>query len=395
MRSFLHKACLQANIFGPITLLALLALGTGAFAEEGCDGILANPVHQELNRHYSVLVADTPIVRQCSGTCHLESTASFAENIAQVPLATNYNLIAFLRDQATEALKGKNLLNLQIQNGFIDLLASGVRGGHALDRLERQGVVQQGKFAYTDKFSRQIASIREIMDGKLGRQDGKPLPDLEILNGWVGIVLKMSQEAMARGEVPAIDGTPIQNIFDQVFNEALAGASVDPHQEFQRLFPQKEQIIIWSRNLVESYKGNLIIFNVMKLWHRLIQRSTFRFTTSLKSKDQIEIEIMKSLRTNKAVWMSFHKAFKLIDPKTGVIRLDVPRSQVGADREKNPEKYEGGFHGVVIQGFEPDVNGNIDWLLIRDSEGSEVSDHGYLHMHINYFRQFVDGLMFH
>jgi hypothetical protein len=376
-------------------LLILTAFSLNSSAETDCSRLLANPVHGTLGIRYTVSVPDTPIVRQCGGTCHLESTAAFAENIIQVPLATSYNVIQFMRERTNQILRGNNLRKISIKDGYVDIL-TGTDPKTALVRLEKQGIVPQDKFHLTDQFLGSIAKMREGIEKSFSNSTGERLSDLQVFSLWVGVVLRVAKESVDKGGTASINGEPAQTFLNKIFDAALEGLQVDPHQELKKFFPSNENIVVWSGKGSSSDSPlNRAIFTTLDGMVWLFNRSLFRFSTSPKSREEIEPEIIKSLSANKAIQMSFTKIEALMDQKTGIIRLDVPSSQVKSDRARNPQKYLGGDHGVVIQGYEPDANGNIEWLLIRDSQGQDSYDHGYLHMHIDYFREFVISLMFH
>lgn len=366
-------------------LLAFTAiLSSNALAK--CGPLLANPIHHQLFVDYSVSVPDTPIVSQCGGTCHLESSVSFLENMAQIPLASQYNLIQYMKEQATEILKEENLRKAKVKDGYIDIFpGKSIRA--TLLSIEKQGIVPQDKFQFRGEFLAWLAEIRKSLRKDYPRLRSE-WTDMDTLRLYVGVLLKTAKDNIEQGKPAEFRGMPIEQALKKIFAGALAGVEVNPLQEFKRLLPGRKAITEWVNDL-----GFLLtLAKAINAYDRLFYRSSFKFHTAPQAHELIESKIRQSLDAQKSILLGFTKADDMID-LDGTLSLKLPLSRIRSDRKDNPESYT--EHAVVIQGYKTDGNGRLQWLLIRESQGDGAYDNGYLHMHIDYLWAFATEMYFY
>lgn len=373
-------------------LVFMLAFLLESFAFAGtdmCSSLFLGPhasLKDALHIRYDVILPDLPVNRQCSGTCHLESSISLLEGIAHQPISSEYSLMRLLQSRVQTFFENKSS-SAQLNNlGYVDFLNAGASVKSTLHLLEKQGILNRNQFTFSPEFRDHISSNRDLIEGLVKKSDGSRLSDLEIFNIEVGLYTAMAAQEIQAGRPPVQNGIPIKQKIDDLFKLAFSGVHGDPNASFKSDFPNGIKLIYWSPGGGGSNTAlRRTLFKIGDTIASGRNMSSLQFSTSPHSLAEIEPEIRKSLDRGNAVQLGFVKNELLISAD-GILRED-PKDGV------SPNDPRSGPHGATITGYKLDESGQIEWLLIRDSQGSSSYDHGYIHMHVDYFRRHVLGLV--
>ena len=168
--------------------------------------------------------------------------------------------------------------------------------------------------------------------------------------------------------------------------------NANPHENFDSLFPPGKKIDVFR---VSADKEGMtpiksVVFNGMDSLVNIFDRSRFRFHTVNDSSEMMAKRITDQLDNGKSVWVSMVK-FEPTLNQDGVLKLSEPDRRIltSADPKNIALRRENG-HGTVIEGYKRDEHGHLKWLLVRDSQGSEHYDYGYIHVPYEDFQYIVN-----
>jgi hypothetical protein len=349
----------------PIILLSIFSRLLFASNDIRCpwakiSGFAAKP---KLQLEYDHVVHGTGVRDQCGGTCWLESGIATVESSTGRPIATEFNILQTMRERLAQALS--DLGRVDSSKGYVDLLGRGHTLKDGLNVIARQGVVFREQFSFTPDFIERMEAVRKVLKETGSVENIDKITPLDVLNVSIGLILRSSKaKAKANGgQIPPAELSTIKQQVDALLDHAEAGIKIDKsaaHENFNQLFPKKIDVYQFTNS--DKSKNNplrSLIFKIADGGANLLNRSRFRYHTSPQSTKEFETAIISHLRQGKNVWIAYYKEEQLVDPKTGIVKLDMSITDKRKVVKDHPEKFEA--HGVVVEGYKLDTNGNLEW----------------------------------
>jgi bleomycin hydrolase len=111
--------------------------------------------------------------------------------------------------------------------------------------------------------------------------------------------------------------------------------------------------------------------------------------------NEIEYQILESLRRGESVPISMELARRYVDKKTGIMSLAAFPAPAGLKPAPRPYRLRydlnGGGHAMEIVGADLNERGDVVKYRLRNTWGEESGDAGYYHVYADYFREYLIG----
>lgn len=315
-----------------------------------------------------VRVRPTPFVQQCSGNCRAEAALSHIGNLLGKDLNSDYMTLKRIEDNVEKNLavaKAGRLDEIIVsQFGYVDLALppqseAGSFDGTLKKLHEMNALVKASQFTLTSEFT-------EVMNGHAKRFGFGATSPIRMLNVVLGIVFRQMKDAIEAGVPNALsDNAAIAKHYLELAQAGLSrenDAAENSRWLSARIHGRTE---LFPSDAPYNFKGNTTI------------RETEGF-------------IKKEIDAGRNV-MLFYIDAELTELPSGRTSLKRSLKEELQYIRTNRDLVFGGKSGhvVTIDGYHLDKERSMDWLLIKNSDGSEIFSDRYMPMHIDYFRAYT------